>query len=68
MKQFMLMEEVIHVPTKKRATVIATKVDGDGRCLVEIKYENGSKGWAFSDALASFIQDDVDYEGEFLTE
>jgi hypothetical protein len=68
MKQFMLMEEVIHVPTKKKATVVATKVDKEGKQLVEIKYENGSRGWAFPDALSSFIQDDVDYEGEFLSE
>jgi len=68
MKQFMLMEEVIHVPTKKRATVTATKVDREGRQLIEVKYENGTKGWASPDALSTFIQDDVDYEGEFLTE
>tara|TARA_R100001082_G_C4347166_1_gene152832 strand:+ start:991 stop:1197 length:207 start_codon:yes stop_codon:yes gene_type:complete len=68
MKQFMLMEEVIHVPTKKKATVIATKVDKEGNQLIEVKYENGTKGWASPDALSTFIQDNVDYEGEFLTE
>ena len=68
MKQFMLMEEVIHVPTKKKATVIATKVDKEGNQLIEVKYENGTKGWTSPDALSTFIQDDVDYEGEFLSE
>ena len=68
MKQFMLMEEVIHVPTKKKATVVATKVDREGNQLVEVRYENGTKGWTSPDALSTFIQDDVDYEGEFLTE
>tara|TARA_R100000458_G_C8272623_1_gene247481 strand:+ start:581 stop:787 length:207 start_codon:yes stop_codon:yes gene_type:complete len=68
MKQFMLMEEVIHVPTKKKATVVATKVDREGNQLVEVKYENGTKGWTSPDALSTFIQDDVDYEGEFLSE
>ena len=29
MKQFMLMEEVVHIPTKKKATVVATKIDKD---------------------------------------
>ena len=68
MKQFMLMEEVIHVPTKKKATVVATKVDREGNQLVEVKYENGTKGWTSPDALSTFIQDDVEYEGEFLSE
>ena len=68
MKQFMLMEEVIHVPTKKKATVVATKVDREGNQLIEIKYENGTKGWASAESLSTFIQDDVGYEGEFLTE
>ena len=68
MKQFTLMEEVIHIPTKKKATVTATKIDSEGRHLIEVKYENGTKGWASPDALSTFIQDDVDYEGEFLTE
>tara|TARA_R100001463_G_scaffold114284_3_gene169493 strand:+ start:7417 stop:7623 length:207 start_codon:yes stop_codon:yes gene_type:complete len=68
MKQFTLMEEVIHIPTKKKATVTATKVDGTGRHLIEIKYENGTKGWSSPDALSTFIQDDVDYAGEFITE
>ena len=68
MKQFMLMEEVIHVPTKKKATVVATKVDKEGNQLIEVKYENGTKGWTSPDALSTFIQDDVDYEGEFLSE
>ena len=68
MKQFMLMEEVIHVPTKKKATVVATKVDREGNQLIEVKYENGTKGWTSPDALSTFIQDAVDYEGEFLSE
>ena len=68
MKQFMLMEEVVHIPTKKKATVVATKVDNDNKQLVELKYENGSRGWAFADALTTFIQDAVEYDGEFLSE
>jgi len=68
MKQFMLMEEVVHIPTKKKATVVATKIDREGNQLIELKYENGSKGWAFADALSSFIQDAVEYDGEFISE
>tara|TARA_R100000008_G_scaffold76716_1_gene56747 strand:+ start:409 stop:615 length:207 start_codon:yes stop_codon:yes gene_type:complete len=68
MKQFMLMEEVIHIPTKKKATVVATKVDREGNQLIEVKYENGTKGWTSPDSLSTFIQDAVDYEGEFLSE
>ena len=68
MKQFMLLEEVIHVPTKKKATVIATKVDREGKQLIEVKYENGTKGWASPDVLSTFIQDAVEYDGEFLAE
>ena len=64
----MLMEEVVHIPTKKKATVVATKVDKDDRQLVERKDENGSRGWAFADALSSCIQDAVEYDGEFLAE
>tara|TARA_Y100001937_G_C6856670_1_gene214494 strand:- start:229 stop:417 length:189 start_codon:yes stop_codon:yes gene_type:complete len=62
------MEEVVHIPSKKKATVVATKVDKDGNQLVEIKYENGIKGWASEDSLSSFIQDSVEHNGEFLTE
>ena len=68
MKQFMLMEEVVHIPTKKKATVIATKIDRDGKQLIEVKYEGGSKGWTTPDALGTFIQDAVEHEGEFLSE
>ena len=64
----MLLEEVVHIPSKKKATVISTKLDKEGKPLIEIKYENGTTGWATSDNLATFIQDSVDHEGEFLTE
>tara|TARA_R110000824_G_scaffold15830_11_gene66401 strand:- start:609 stop:815 length:207 start_codon:yes stop_codon:yes gene_type:complete len=68
MKTFMLLEEVVHIPSKKKATVISTKLDKEGKHLIEIKYENGTVGWATSDNLATFIQDNVEYEGEFLSE
>jgi hypothetical protein len=64
----MLMEEVVHIPTKKKATVVATKLDKEGKQLIEVKYEGGSKGWTTPDALTSFIQDAVEYDGEFLSE
>tara|TARA_R100000008_G_C3518677_1_gene132794 strand:- start:232 stop:459 length:228 start_codon:yes stop_codon:yes gene_type:complete len=68
MKTFMLLDEVVHMPSSKKATVITTKVDTAGKQLIELKYENGTTGWVTPDTLATFIQDSVDYEGEFLTE
>jgi hexokinase len=68
MRHFMLMEEVVHIPTKKKATVVATKLDKEGRQLIEVKYEGGSRGWTTADALTTFIQDGVEYDGEFLSE
>jgi hypothetical protein len=65
---FMLMQEVVHVPSKKKATVVATKINNDGQQLVEIKYENGSRGWATANSLSQFIQDGINYDGEFLSE
>ena len=47
---------------------MATKVDREGKQLIEVKYENGTKGWTSPDSLSTFIQDAVDYEGEFLSE
>ena len=68
MKTFTLLQEVIHTPTKQKATVTATKIDREGNHLVEVKYENGSKGWTTPEALSSFIQDSVDHTGEFLSD
>jgi len=68
MKTFVLLEEVVHIPSKKKATVITTKVNEEGKQLIELKYENGTTGWTTPDNLATFIQDNVNYEGEFLTE
>ena len=68
MKTFTLLQEVIHTPTKQKATVTATKIDREGNHLVEVKYENGSKGWTTLEALSSFIQDSVDHTGQFLSD
>jgi len=68
MKTFMLLQEVIHVPSNKKATVISTKLDHAGNQLVEVKYENGTTGWSTPDNLSTFIQDAVEYDGEFLSE
>jgi len=68
MKTFTLLQEVIHTPTKQKATVTATKIDREGNHLVEVKYENGSKGWTKPESLSSFIQDSVDHTGQFLSD
>ncbi len=68
MKTFTLLQEVIHTPTKQKATVTATKIDREGNQLVEVKYENGTKGWSKPESLSSFIQDSVDHTGQFLSD
>ena len=68
MKTFTLLQEVIHTPTKQKAIVTATKMDREGNQLVEVKYENGTKGWSKPESLSSFIQDSVDHTGEFLSD
>jgi len=68
MKNFMLLQEVIHLPTKKKGTVVSTKLDVNGEQLIEVKYENGTSGWSIPNALTSFIQDSVEHTGEFLSE
>ena len=68
MKTFTLLQEVIHTPTKQKATVTATKIDREGNQLVEVKYENGTTGWSIPEALTNFIQDSVDHTGEFLSD
>ena len=42
MKTFTLLQEVVHIPTKKKGQVITTKVDREGKQMVEVKYENGN--------------------------
>ncbi len=66
MKTFTLLQEVVHIPTKKKGQVITTKVDREGKQMVEVKYENGTTGWSIPEALTNFIQDSVDHTGEFL--
>ena len=68
MKTFTLLQEVIHTPTKQKAIVTATKMDREGNQLVEVKYENGTKGWSKPESLSSFIQDSVDHTGQFLSD
>jgi len=68
MKTFTLLQEVVHLPTKKKGQVITTKVDREGKQMVEVKYENGTTGWSIPDALTNFIQDSVDHTGEFLSD
>jgi len=68
MKTFTLLQEVIHTPTKQKAIVTATKIDREGNQLVEVKYENGTKGWSKPESLSSFIQDSVDHTGQFLSD
>ena len=68
MKTFTLLQEVIHTPTKQKATVTATKIYREGNQLVEVKYENGTKGWSKPESLSSFIQDSVDHTGQFLSD
>ena len=68
MKTFTLLQEVVHLPTKKKGQVITTKVDREGKQLVEVRYENGTTGWSIPEALTNFIQDSVDHTGEFLSD
>jgi hypothetical protein len=68
MKTFTLLQEVVHIPTKKKGQVITTKVDREGKQMVEVKYENRTTGWSIPEALTNFIQDGVDHTGEFLSD
>ena len=68
MKTFTLLQEVVHLPTKKKGQVITTKVDREGKQMVEVKYENGTTGWSIPEALTYFIQDSVEHTGKFLSE
>ena len=68
MKTFMLLQEVVHLPTKKKGTVVSTKLERNGEQLIEVKYDNGTTGWSTPAALTSFIQDSVEHTGEFLSE
>ena len=63
MKTFTLLQEVVHIPTKKKGQVITTKVDREGKQMVEVKYENGTTGWSIPEALTNFIQDSVYHTG-----
>ena len=48
--------------------MISTKIDRSGNQLIEVKYENGTTGWSTPDSLTTFIQDAVEYDGEFLSD
>ena len=62
------ISDVSPLPMKKKGQVITTKVDREGKQMVEVKYENGTTGWSIPDALTNFIQDSVDHTGEFLSD
>jgi len=68
MKTFTLLQEVVHLPTKKKGQVITTKIDNEGKQLIEVKYDNGTTGWCIPDSLTNFIQDSVNHTGEFLSD